>query len=278
MKKILRRIFGFRQATPANKLVAQRKPDAKRDSLDDPATIEDGSDNAMRRQLVQVLLRDVLRQHGIPAQWIDCQMLVVASRSRGTGMYVRLVITHWDERLMNHTFAFQNALLAYILRFEPKAAQWLHGISWQLEVADTCPYLQLPGKSFWQSPDLKNAPGKVTHAATVVKTTAPPTPADLAAAVRQANAERRAAPAKLNLPTAPLTPQAELSAAAEFAAFSPTIPFEAAEQPTALADAALNATAQNLDRLFEMGDLAISQRTTDTTAPAGYEKTLPSPL
>lgn len=113
----------------------------------------------MRRQLVQVLLRDVLRRHGIPRHWIDCQMLVASSRSRGPGMYVRLVVRQWDDRLMNYAFAFQNALLADIARFEPRAtSDWLHGISWQLEVADTCPYPTMPDKSFWLEPAKQAVP------------------------------------------------------------------------------------------------------------------------
>jgi hypothetical protein len=33
---------------------------------------------------------------------------------------------------MQYAFAFQKALLTDIVRFEPKAITWLHGISWQL--------------------------------------------------------------------------------------------------------------------------------------------------
>ncbi|UUZ64147.1 hypothetical protein LP417_02475 [Polaromonas sp. P1-6] len=137
---------------------------------DNPATIEDGSDNAMRRQLVQVLMRDVLRKHGIPSQWIECQMLVVSSRSRGPGLYARLVIKHWDERLMTYAFAFQRELLTDIARFEPKASVWLHGISWQLEMDDTYPYTTLPDKAFWQEP-AKNPPKRARRLKTVMMRT-----------------------------------------------------------------------------------------------------------
>ena len=119
--------------------------------LDNPLTIEDGSDNSLRRQLVQVLLRDVLRRHGIAMNLIDCQMLVVSSRSRGPGMFVRLVVRQWDEGILRYAFAFQNALLAELLRFDSKAESWLHGISWQLDLVD-CPFAQMPEKSFWNKP------------------------------------------------------------------------------------------------------------------------------
>ncbi len=128
---------------------------AKTIAAEGPPTIEDGSANALRRQLVQVLLRDVMRRHGIPPGWLDCQMLVVSSRSRGEGMYVRLVMKHWDPRLLNYAVAFQKALMVDIMRFEPHAADWLYGISWQLEVGDTCPYKELPDRSAWQEPAQK---------------------------------------------------------------------------------------------------------------------------
>ncbi|MEP6964724.1 MAG: hypothetical protein ABI845_04500 [Polaromonas sp.] len=151
MNTLISRLLG---RTPSAK-------EARRDTgpaTDGSVTIEDGSDNAMRRQLVLVLLRDVIRRHGIPPHWIELQMLVVSSASRGAGLYVRLVVRHWDARLLNHAQAFQNELMADIVRFEPKAADWLHGISWQLEMSDSCPYTTLPDKAFWQEPAQRLAP------------------------------------------------------------------------------------------------------------------------
>ena len=141
MKNMMRRLFG---APPKAALAADEPA-----SGDHPLTIEDGSDNAMRRQLIQVLLRDLLRKHGIALHWIELQMLVIARSSRGTGLYVRLIVRHWDARLMNYAVALQNALLADVARFEPRASEWLHGISWQFEMTDSCPYTTLPDKAFW---------------------------------------------------------------------------------------------------------------------------------
>ena len=116
--------------------------------------LHDGSETANRGQLVQVLLRDLVRKSGIPQGWIQCQIQVMNSRTRGQGIYVRLVVKHWDERLMNYAFAFQKTLLTEIVQFEPKAASWLQGIAWQLEVASTCPVTQLPDSEFWQTPTI----------------------------------------------------------------------------------------------------------------------------
>jgi hypothetical protein len=144
MKNLFRSLFG---ASPPPAPATPAAAEAARD--DHPMTIEEGSDNAMRRQLVQVLLRDLLRKHGIAPHWIELHMLVVSRSSRGSGLYVRLIVRHWDERLMNYASALQNALLTDIARFEPRASEWLHGISWQFEMTDSCPYTTLPGKAFW---------------------------------------------------------------------------------------------------------------------------------
>ena len=126
-------------------------------ATDSPVTTQDGSDNAMRRQLVLVLLRDVLRRHGIAPHWIELQMLVVNRASHGSDVHVRLVLKHWDARLLNYAQAFQNELLTDIRRFEPKASEWLQGISWQLEMSESCPYTTLPDRAFWQAPQAVEA-------------------------------------------------------------------------------------------------------------------------
>lgn len=151
MKKTMLRFFA--QLSGEGKPTAA--PSAPRDN---PVTIQQGSENDMRRQLVQVLVRDLLRRHGIPPEWIDCQMMIVSSRTRGSGMYLRLVVQHWDERLMNYASAFQKELFADLKQFEPQSASWLHGISWQLEVDGSCPYTTLPGRSFWLAPQAEAAP------------------------------------------------------------------------------------------------------------------------
>lgn len=143
-----------------------------------PLSQDDSSENTTRSQLVQVVFRDVLRRHGIPFNWVESQMLMVASRSRGTGMYVRLVMKHWDDRLITHAFALQNTLLADISRLEPRAFDWLHGVSWQFDVDGSCPHTSLPHKTYWQEPAIPVTPGAAAAPAPVVT---PPTPAAPAA-------------------------------------------------------------------------------------------------
>lgn len=194
MKNLINKLLGrsrsgdFTKSTPSSGFMPSGQA---RDPRDNPVTIEDGSDNATRRQLVQVLMRDVMRRHGISSSWLECQLLVVASRTKGAGLFVRLVVRHWDQRLINHMHAFQQTLMTDITRFEPRATDWLHGISWQLEVEGSCPYTVLPEKSFWtdgEKPGAStlpagrvspaSAPGRVPAAAPAVAAAAPVAAAD----------------------------------------------------------------------------------------------------
>ena len=156
MKSIFSRFFSsFTPPPPVSTLIPNPPKEAA-------PGIEEGSDTAVRRQLVQVLTRDLMRKQGLPSDWIECRLLVVNTTSKGAGLYVHLVLKHWDQRLINHTLAFQNTLLQDISRFEPRASDWLHGISWQMEFGDQCPHTTLPGRGFWEAeapaPAASNAP------------------------------------------------------------------------------------------------------------------------
>lgn len=237
MKKLMHKLLGHREAGPT-------RSDSTA-SRDHPLTIEDGSENATRRQLVQVLLRDALRKHGIPPGWIDCQMLVVTSQSRGAGMYVRLVIKHWDERFMNYANAFQTALLIDIERFEPHATNWLHGISWQLEVGEACPYTVMPDKSYWAETPRKARPAPVAIPEPVLMQNS---------AITTASTTSK---------TTPVAPPADTAPVPSFQA---TQPFKD------------STPAQDLEALFAIRDREIGRQAADGYAPVGYEATQPAPL
>jgi hypothetical protein len=100
-----------------------------------------------RREMLRVVLRDTLNRHGIPVSWITAETLVATSRGREPGIHWRLLVKHWDPRLLTHGVAFQNSLIKRIMTFDPLAANWLLGISWQFALEDesACPPMPHPG-------------------------------------------------------------------------------------------------------------------------------------
>ena len=239
MKLFFKRLLGGRR----NEAISSM-PSASRGFQ---SSIQGGSDNALRAQLVQVVMRDLLRRSGIPPTWIVCYPQAQNSRSRGPGIFIRLSVKHWDDRLIQHTFAFQKALLTDIVSFEPDAGAWLHGIAWQLEVAASCPCTELPHKDFWQA-----------DPALTPSSTASSTPA----------AERDEG----NL----TPPQRQTSS---FVAPITTEAYPAGEPTYPPKKSMLDVNArQDLERLFALRDKEIAAQESRDLLPTGYENTEPAAL
>jgi hypothetical protein len=101
-----------------------------------------------RRELLRVRTRNTMRLSGIPESWIEPQVLLEPEGGR-TFLHLRLVVRHWDERLVRYAVAFQNRLMTEIERIDPQASRWLLSIVWCYPLDLTTPYPELPQPSAW---------------------------------------------------------------------------------------------------------------------------------
>lgn len=147
--KLFKRLLSGGTDQQAPRLEALSQADGQEDSR----MTEQGSQTQTRRELVRVLTRDTLRYCGIPDGWVECQVLVVNTRKGETHMHARLVMRHWDEKLVRYSQAFERRLMAEIQRFEPQATDWLHSITWQFK-ADNYPYTEMPPPETWNGKPL----------------------------------------------------------------------------------------------------------------------------
>ena len=99
---------------------------------DDPDSADaQGGRNAPRRELVQVILRDTMRNHGIPSDWIECRILSAVTRTGRRGLHVNFVVKQAHERLLPYVFAFQESFERELARFEPRCRDWLLSLGWE---------------------------------------------------------------------------------------------------------------------------------------------------
>src|SRR4051812_39270228 len=96
----LKRIFG---SSSADNTASQSEPMSVPASTRSPMSQE----NASRRELLRLVLRDTLNRTGIPSSWLGADLLAATSRGREPGIHVRLLLKHWDPRLMLHGIAFE---------------------------------------------------------------------------------------------------------------------------------------------------------------------------
>lgn len=141
---LFKKIFGGDKAAPAS-----APPSSQFHESETTTTAEQGSRNAPRRELVQVVLRDTMRRHGVPSDWIECRILSVVSRSAMNGMYVHLIVRQGHERLLTYIPAFQSSFMSAIHKFEPRVDDWLFSLSWQFEGMSDSNYPEMPDPRSW---------------------------------------------------------------------------------------------------------------------------------
>ena len=122
---LINRIFGDKDGTAS---ASTQFRASEPESTDQP-----GSRNVHRRELVQVILRDTMRKHGIPSDWIECRMLSTVSRNGRHGLHVNFVVKQAHDRLLAYVFAFQDSFERELTRFEPRARDWLLSIGWEFQ-------------------------------------------------------------------------------------------------------------------------------------------------
>ena len=142
----LRQLFGRDdpKAAQASRMFSQFSPDMAADPRASAAELA-----SVRRDMMRAVLRKTLTRHGIPASWISAEMLVATARGRAPGMHWRRRIKHWDPRRLTHAVALQNSLVMRLLGYDPLAADWLMGISWQFALPDEAPCPPMPQPGFW---------------------------------------------------------------------------------------------------------------------------------
>lgn len=111
------------------------------------------SQHSLRKDLLKVVLRETLMRNGIPSSWIAADLLRSTNTKKESGVHVRLLIRHWDQRLLACGVAFEQHFYKRLVAMDPQAGNWLMGVSWQYAMEDlsACPPMPHPGA--WTSPD-----------------------------------------------------------------------------------------------------------------------------
>ena len=154
---LIKRIFGGPKdkdapaSEPAEALTSQFHESESTNDLDE-------SRNAPKRELVQVMLRDTMRKHGIPSDWIDCRILSTATRTRRAGLHVQFIVKEAHERLLHYVFAFEESFMREMVRLDPRVADWLLSVSWEFDNALVPQKGAMPDPKAWATAGVSSAP------------------------------------------------------------------------------------------------------------------------
>lgn len=112
-----------------------------------PATSQPHSD--IRRELIRVVLKDTLRQHGIPFHWLACEVIIIPRGPGEEELHIQIVILKWHEQLLRHALALQQQLLLGLDRFDPSVDHSKYMISWRISPDCGCPVAWMPDPAIW---------------------------------------------------------------------------------------------------------------------------------
>ncbi|NML48429.1 hypothetical protein HHL11_32080 [Ramlibacter sp. G-1-2-2] len=111
--------------------------------------------NTTRRDLLRLVVRDALFRNGIPPTWVVPEVVRAVHRDHERGLHLRMVLKHWDPRLLLHAVALEQDMFGRLQLLDPTAGIWFAGISWQFGLPDAsrCPPLPHPGSWTAAPPD-----------------------------------------------------------------------------------------------------------------------------
>ena len=109
------------------------------------------SRNEPRRDLVKVVLRETMRRHGIPSDWIECRALSVLTKQHKSGMHVQFLVLHSDHELLKWVHAFQESFWEQIVRMDPTAHDWLFSVGWEFYGKSVQDFSVMPDPTTWRA-------------------------------------------------------------------------------------------------------------------------------
>jgi hypothetical protein len=103
----------------------------------------------VRRELIRVVLKDTLRLHGIPFDWLACEVIIIPIAPGEEELRIQLVVLKWKEQLLRYAPVLQQQLLLGLDRFDPSVDHSKYIVSWRFSPDCGCPFSRMPDPKFW---------------------------------------------------------------------------------------------------------------------------------
>lgn len=103
----------------------------------------------IQRELVRVVLKDTLRRHGIPFDWLACDVVTITHGPNAEELHIQLMLLQWHELFLRYAPALEHQLLRGLDRFEPAVDHSKYSISWRFSPDCGCPFTVMPPPVVW---------------------------------------------------------------------------------------------------------------------------------
>lgn len=107
--------------------------------------------NDIQVELIRMVLRETLRFHGIPLDWIKSEVLRVPDKDGREITQIQLVVCHWNEQLMRYSAVFEKKLQSRLAQYEPGQQTPRFGVVWRFHSQCKCPLVDMPDENSWNA-------------------------------------------------------------------------------------------------------------------------------
>jgi hypothetical protein len=101
------------------------------------------------RDLARIVLRDTLRNNGVPTEWISCEPISRSNSKGNKSLFIQLVIQRWHDGLLQYAPLLQRQMLEGLQRFDPASDHSGHVVVWKFSPNCGYPLTAMPSADFW---------------------------------------------------------------------------------------------------------------------------------
>jgi hypothetical protein len=122
------------------------------------------SSTDVRVELVRAVLKDTMRDHGLPSDWLRCEVQALpGNKGNNNGpLHIRIIMSKWSGTLLKYTMALERLILTGLDRYDPAVDHSGYSVSWQFSKECACPFPTMPAPETWNKK--KASPPKIAEA------------------------------------------------------------------------------------------------------------------
>jgi hypothetical protein len=106
------------------------------------------------RDLVNQAAVRTAQVYGIPAGWLTFEVMTISDANQAY-FQLQVVMNIWDEHLVLHSTAFQNAVIKRIRDENLEVGRALRAVLWRVAPEAGCPYDDMPQAKAWSAEAIK---------------------------------------------------------------------------------------------------------------------------
>ena len=113
-------------------------------------TLSSPTDLRTARELVHGAAIRTAQVYGIPPNWLSFEVVTISDEEKAF-FQLQAVLSHWDDYLMAHTYAFERAVIKKIREDNVSVGRALRAVLWRVDANAGCPYDDMPDVSAWSN-------------------------------------------------------------------------------------------------------------------------------